>query len=254
MNLPSYQYQLVVMGPNADRYDGSLRAVVEQGLREIGLDPETSLTTLQGDQATAIDVKGCLAGIWFGGEGTFPNESAHLVSARTLLDLGGSRSSKTTLYGIWQDGGPDSPNYTLAGGSSARDSSARGPQRGFVMNYNERTGAFGKPKFFSYANAPAIVTHVEGITAVRGGFHLVVMSSAQDVSMAFIPVKGRHGSFGTPQWYPVNIPASSLCPSGCSVVTGNTVYQNHVMGLYIPNGSTVPHTYLATVSTARRSG
>jgi len=172
----------------------------------------------------------------------------------TLLDLGGSRSSKTTLYGIWQDGGPDSPNYTLAGGSSARDSSARGPQRGFVMNYNERTGAFGKPKFFSYANAPAIVTHVEGITAVRGGFHLVVMSSAQDVSMAFIPVKGRHGSFGTPQWYPVNIPASSLCPSGCSVVTGNTVYQNHVMGLYIPNGSTVPHTYLATVSTARRSG
>ena len=90
MNLPSYQYQLVVMGPNADRYDGSLRAVVEQGLREIGLDPKTSLTTLQGDQATAIDVKGCLAGIWFGGEGTFPNESAHLVSARTLLDLGGT--------------------------------------------------------------------------------------------------------------------------------------------------------------------
>src|SRR5271157_308635 len=90
MNLPSYQYHLVVMGPNADRYDGSLRAVVEQGLREIGLDPKTSLTTLQGDQATAIDVKGCLAGIWFGGEGTFPNESAHLVSARTLLDLGGT--------------------------------------------------------------------------------------------------------------------------------------------------------------------
>ena len=35
----------------------------------------------------------------------------------TLLQLGGSLSSGTTLYGIWQNGGPGSPNYTLAGGS-----------------------------------------------------------------------------------------------------------------------------------------
>ena len=34
----------------------------------------------------------------------------------TLLDLGGSRSSRTTLYGIWQDGGDKSPIYALAGG------------------------------------------------------------------------------------------------------------------------------------------
>ncbi len=67
----------------------------------------------------------------------------------TLLDLGGSLSSQTTLYGIWQDGGKSSPDYTLAGGSAAA------AQRAFVMNYNERTGTFGTPKYFRYGNGPA---------------------------------------------------------------------------------------------------
>ena len=58
----------------------------------------------------------------------------------TLIQMHGSLSTKTSLYGIWQDGGPGSPHYTLAGGSSAR-----GLQRGFLINYNERTGAFGRP-------------------------------------------------------------------------------------------------------------
>ena len=160
----------------------------------------------------------------------------------TLLDLGGSQSSQTTLYGIWQDGGGKSPIYTLAGGSKAS-----GAQRAFLMNYNERTQTFGKPKYFSYGNAPALVTHFEGITAVPGGFHLVAISSAQEASMAFVPARIRHGFFGAARWYPANVATSSLCPDGCSIVTGNTVYRNHVMGLYIPTGTTAPHTYLATI-------
>ena len=161
----------------------------------------------------------------------------------TLLDLGGSLSSQTTLYGIWQDGGNSSPNYTLAGGSAAS-----GHKRAFVMNYNERRGIFGTPKYFRYGNGPALVTHFEGITAAPGGFNLVAMSSAQDASMAFIPVNARNGSFGTATWYPVNTTASPLCSGGCSLVTGNTVYNNQVMGLYAPVGAALPGTYLATVS------
>ena len=57
----------------------------------------------------------------------------------------------------------------------------------------------------------------------------------------------RHGFFGAARWYPANVATSSLCPDGCSIVTGNTVYQNYVMGLYIPTGTTAPHTYLATI-------
>ena len=164
----------------------------------------------------------------------------------TLLRLGGSLSSNTTLYGIWQDGGPKSPAYTLAGGSSAHGSSPRGNQRAFLMSYNERTGAFGKPRYYNYGNAPRAVTHFDGITAVPGGFNLVTISSAQAASLAFVPVRGR--SFGRARWYPINVAASPLCPGGCTVVTGNTVYKNRVMGLYLPAGSSGGSTYLAIVS------
>jgi hypothetical protein len=165
----------------------------------------------------------------------------------TLLQLGGSLSSGTTLYGIWQNGGPGSPNYTLAGGSSAHGSSLRN-QRAFLMNYNEQTGHFGKPRFYSYGNAPAALTHFDGITAVPGGFNLVAISSAQASSMAFVPAsRGTWPSFGRATWYPIDVAGSSLCPGGCCPVTGNTVYQNQVMGLYVSDK--VPGTYLATVAT-----
>ena len=156
----------------------------------------------------------------------------------TLFRLHGSLSTKTSFYGIWQDGGPGSPHYTLAGGSSAH-----GGQRGFLINYNERTGTFGKPAFYSYENRPAILTHFEGITAVHGGFNLVVMSSGHSPALVFIPERGR--SSGRARWYPANVSASSLCP--CNVITGNTVWRNHVMGVYIPKSSPVAHTYLATI-------
>jgi hypothetical protein len=160
----------------------------------------------------------------------------------TLLRLGGSLSSQTTLYGIWQDGGPGSPHYTLAGGSAAS-----GAKRAFLINYDERTGQFGAPKYYSYGNRRAAVTHFEGITGVRGGFHLVAMSTAQGSSMAFIPL--RNGHLGPATWYPVNVQASSLCSGDCKVVTGNAVYRNHVMGIYLRKGSSSINSYLATLST-----
>jgi hypothetical protein len=166
----------------------------------------------------------------------------------TLLQLGGSLASGTTLYGIWQNGGPGSPNYTLAGGSSAHGSSSGGAQRAFLMNYNEQTGHFGKPRFYSYGNAPAALTHFDGITAVPGGFNLVAISSAQASSMAFVPTtRGNWPLFGRATWYPIDVAGSSLCPGGDCTVTGNTVYQNQVMGLYVSDS--VPGTYLATVAT-----
>ncbi|MGI9008703.1 MAG: CHRD domain-containing protein [Streptosporangiaceae bacterium] len=161
----------------------------------------------------------------------------------TLVDLGHRMSDQTTLYGIWQDGGPHSPRFTLVGGSFAS-----GHKRGFLMTYNEVTGAFGRPAFYSFGNRRALVTHFEGITAVPGGFHVVAVSSRHLASMAFIPVLAG-GSFGTARWYPVQLRASALCAAGCSVFTGNTVYQNKVMGLYLAKGAAAPSTYLADIAT-----
>jgi hypothetical protein len=156
----------------------------------------------------------------------------------TLLQMHGSLSTKTSLYGIWQDGGPGSPHYTLAGGSSAR-----GLQRGFLISYNERTGAFGRPAFYVNNNRPTAFTHFDGITAVRGGFNLVSISNGHSPALVNIPVRGR--SFGRARWSAVNVAGSTVCP--CSAVTGNTVWRNHILGLYVPNSSPVPHTYLAAV-------
>jgi hypothetical protein len=66
--------------------------------------------------------------------------------------------------------------------------------------------------------------------------------------MAFIPVKNHGRFFGRARWYPIHVTTSSLCSGSCSVVTGNTVYKNNVMGLYVPANPATPHTYLATVS------
>jgi hypothetical protein len=192
------------------------------------------------------------------GHGVSGNAFIYNMSTQrwTLLQLGGSLASQTTLYGIWQNGGPGSPDYTLAGGSSAHGSSPRGIQRAFLMNYNERTGIFGKPRFYSYGNRPVLFTHFDGITAVPGGFNLATISfnlaanrPAPAASMAFVPVTGRPRPFGQATWYPVPVGTSSLCsgPTGCGMVTANTVFQNQVMGLYTPSDS-APGTYLATVA------
>ena len=196
------------------------------------------------------------------GHGVSGNAFIYNMTTRqwTLLQLGGSLASGTTLYGIWQNGGPGSPNYTLAGGSSAY--SPGGAQRAFLMNYNERTGRFGLPRFYSYGNAPTPLTHFDGITAVPGGFNLATISKPQASSMAFVPTTGRNWPlFGRATWYPIKVANNSLCTTlptvKCSRVTANTVYQNQVMGLYVQqqesdSGSDdvfVPGTYLATVST-----
>jgi CHRD domain len=160
----------------------------------------------------------------------------------TLLVLHGSQSTQSTFYGIWQDGGPGSWKYTLAGGSAAS-----GHKTAFLIGYNERTGKFGRAHYYRFGNGRAAVTHFEGITSVPGGFHLVAMSTAQIASMAFVPFDPRTGRLGAARWYPVETGSSSLCSGGCSAVTGNTVYQNHVMGLYQPKSATLPGTYLATI-------
>ena len=186
------------------------------------------------------------------GHGVSGNAFIYNMTTRqwTLLQLGGSLASQTTLYGIWQNGGPGSPHYTLAGGTAAHGSSPSGNTRAFLMTYNEQTGAFGDPAYYEYGNTPQLLTHFDGITAVPGGFNLATISSAQASSMAFIPAApGDQPFFGRATWYPIPVGTSSLCPApdGCSMVTANTVYQNKVMGLYVYNST--PGTYLATVPT-----
>lgn len=76
-------------------------------------------------------------------------------------------------------------------------------------------------------------------------------AAAQSSSLAFIPFNARTRTYGTASWYPVDVAASPLCASGCSFISGDTVYQDRVMGLYIPTSSTKANTYLAPVTAAK---
>jgi hypothetical protein len=164
----------------------------------------------------------------------------------TLLKLGGSTAHGTTLYGIWQNGGDRSPNYTLAGGTSVRQH-PKVVQRAFLMNYNERTGTFGARRYFSYGNKPTVLSHFEGITGVPGGFNVVVQTGSDKVALGSIPVH-RDRSFGPARWFAVGVRTSSLCSGGCGAVTGNTVYRNQVMGIYVPTSTNIPDSYVETFS------
>jgi hypothetical protein len=169
------------------------------------------------------------------------NAFIYNISTRryTLLRLHGSLSTKSSFYGIWQDGGPGSPRYTLAGGSSAH-----GGQRGLLINYNERTGRFGRPFFYTYANRP-VPTHFDGITAARGGFNLMAVTAGHGPAMAYVRAL-RHGGFSRARWWPVPVSSSALCP--CKIITGNTVWRNRVMGLYVNSASPAERTYLAVIA------
>ena len=124
------------------------------------------------------------------GHGFIYNKSSKTY---TTVDIG---RFSTTLYGVWQDGGPSSNSYTIVGGFSDNVHGAKA----FIEDYNATTGRFSHFRSYSFDNRPSIVTHFEGISAVNGGFSIAATEvsprSSSGASYAFIPVR-KNGSFGT---------------------------------------------------------
>lgn len=135
----------------------------------------------------------------------------------SIMNLGpGIR--ETTAYGIWQNG-IGSNSYTIAGGS--RD--GLNINKAFLIDYNATTREFSNLKYFTYEGRPELITHFEGITGIPGGYNLI---SSTDSGPAFATVKrNADGSFGNAQWTLSTVPGSSL-------TTGNSVYQDTIMGVY----------------------
>ncbi|HEX8622863.1 MAG TPA: hypothetical protein VF718_12925 [Allosphingosinicella sp.] len=150
----------------------------------------------------------------------------------TIFDFAGC--SLTTAYGIWQSG-PGSQSYTIVGGT--RD--GRGINRGFVVGYDRASGAFSNLKLYSAMNHPGLLTHFEGITAAPGGFHLAGMT-ATCALVAAIEVN-PDGAFSDAAWTAFNYPGSAL-------TTGNTVYQDTLMGVFAVSGTQGVQSYAATFS------
>ena len=151
----------------------------------------------------------------------------------TLLNINGSYSNFTSVYGIWQHG-VGSTDYTIAGGSKNGD----GVNVAFLQNYNSSTGLFSDLTFYSGFNQPGVITHFENITAVPGGFNLVATT---DDGPAFVSVQvNPDGSFGEAVWTAGELPGSNL-------MTGNIVYQNVFGGIYNTDDNSTVGSYLGVV-------
>jgi len=149
------------------------------------------------------------------------------TQAWTILNIGGT-SNLTTAYGIWQNG---VDSYTIAGGSQYL-----GANKAFLVDYTPSTGLFTHLTFFDYTAVTGL-THFEGITGVAGGYN-VIATTDSGAAYGFIPRNGD-GTFGTAAWTAIAYP-------GTTTTTGDTVYQNVAMGIYIVQGVGV-RSYTATV-------
>lgn len=149
-----------------------------------------------------------------------------------LFDFSGC--TLTTAYGIWQNeiGGT---RYTIVGGT--RD--GHGINKGFVVGYDSVTRAFSHLKLYSYLNQPQLVTHFEGIVATPKGFNLAGGSSGSLALFASIEVN-PDGSFSDATWVPYSFP-------GSVITTGNSIYDNVLMGIYVEAGVSGVQSYVVPI-------
>jgi hypothetical protein len=145
----------------------------------------------------------------------------------------------TTVYGIWQNGGPSGTVYTIVGGTSGNGHGGKG----FVEDFNSASGLFSNLRSYSFDNRPSIVTHFEGISAVPGGFAVAATElSRKDLgaSFAYIPLR-KNGSFGRAHWVAMKNEING------APTTGDTVIDNDVMGIY-PINNVDANSFISTVA------
>ena len=108
-----------------------------------------------------------------------------------------------SAYGVWQNDGPDSTSYTIAGG--CRD--PHDLNAGMLVDYDSATGLFGAPTLFRIDDRPDLVTHFEGITGIPDGFALAAMGNEGDqVHSALATVRRNPGpSYSKAAWVDIEI-------------------------------------------------
>ena len=147
----------------------------------------------------------------------------------------GSLSTKTSLYGIWQDGGPGARATRWPAVLSPR-SPARIPDQLQRADRRLRPG-----HRYATTPCPRRSPTSRGSPLSRAG------STSWRISPA-IPRRWSSSRSGARILRPGPLAPgqrwreSALCP--CSAVTGNTVWRNRIMGLYVPKSSSATHSYL----------
>jgi len=170
--------------------------------------------------------------------GNFNTQSSNLGQAfiYNITDQTYSKLSfgdVTSAFGIWQNGGSASTQYTIVGGYTAvaggSSSMPAEGQVGYIVNYDDSTKSFSNRTDLNFNNVSNIFTHIEGIVAYSDGFSLAAMSVRDGLlgaAYGFVPVTAD--GFGTATWQAIT--------SDSPFTTGDTVINQSVMGLYQTSG------------------
>lgn len=139
----------------------------------------------------------------------------------------------TTAYGIWQNGS-SSTSYTIAGGALTN-----GTNTAFLVDYNSATGSFTNLTYFPDP-AQQGLTHFEGITQFGSGYNLVATTANGPAYVSIGRTEGPGSAFGSATWTPITYPGSWLS-------TGNTVFKNYGLGIYIGAGLPIENSYVVRI-------
>jgi len=156
-------------------------------------------------------------------------------------------SVSITAYGIWYNGGT---SYTIAGGYS--DGNPNGIDHGYLAHWDSATQTASDWTQYDFDNGHTHVevSHFDGITTDnQGGYYLTgEWAGGQQLGGFFAHVRRMpHRPFGDAHWRDIEYPSSP----GLSVelTTGNTVFENNVLGIYVytVNGNPTFTGYIANV-------
>lgn len=163
------------------------------------------------------------------------------ISAGTFAKFTPVVAESVTAYGIWNN--PDG-TYTIAGGFSNLNGGTL--DGGYIVDYNP-SASLGQQytnfTAFEYANDPASkISHFDGIVATADGYNLtgdhITATPGEQLGFFASVKRNQDGTFGTMEWTSINVP-------GADVTSGNTVYGNTTLGVYVDGG--VTSSYIATV-------
>lgn len=171
------------------------------------------------------------------------------INGNSWVELVKPGAVSITAYGIWYNGGTQ---YTIAGGYS--DANIQGIDHGYLVDWDSATQTTSNWTSYDYRNRHRIgvdVSHFNGITSDdNGGFYLTgvwvgVIPPNAGAFFAHVRRMPNRRAFGDAHWTKIGYPPSP----GLTVdaTTGNSVFENNVIGIYTANGLPSTQGFVGTV-------
>jgi hypothetical protein len=175
------------------------------------------------------------------------NAFIHRISTGEYVTLVKPGSRYTTAYGVWWNGGT---SYTIVGGYSDFEIDSNSEDQvqlsqGFIVDYDSLSGRYDN--WTSLSAPDAAYTHFEGITSDgNGGYNLAAGWLVGDLLGAGFVNVPRDSSGG---FDPADVTWIGVSYPGSQTTTGDTVFENYLLGVYSVEGSSALSGYVATIPT-----